>query len=129
MQNYFLKLFWESGWGDVWPQRPDWLILQIFFILFKAAVDDNNVTGRKTRTNILVEAGFLDKLTSISNYAEQSKIIIFVKQGFATTSSTSVFKKSEITPYNTEQEHSLIILRSICFFFIYFYTVNDLKIN
>ena len=96
--------------GDVWPPRPDWLNLQIFFILFKAAVDDNNVTGRKTRTNILVEAGFLDKLTSISNYAEQSKIIIFVKQGFATTSSTSVFKKSDITPYNTEQEHSLIIL-------------------
>ena len=95
---------------------------------FKAAVDDNNVTGRKTRTNILVEAGFLDKLTTISNYAEQSKIIIFVKQGFATTSSTSVFKKSDVTPYNTEQEHSLIIFRQI-YFFIYFHPVNDLKMN
>ena len=104
------------------------LFVNLKFFL-KAAVDDNNVTGRKTRTNILVEAGFLDKLTTISNYAEQSKIIIFVKQGFATTSSTSVFKKSDVAPYNTEQEHSLIIFRLIFLIFIYFHPLNDLKMK
>ena len=73
------------------------------------------MTGKKRRTSIVVEAGFLDKVKTIADYAEQAKLTIHVKQGFAPDASSgllqqasealfsaSLFKNNP--PYNTEQD-------------------------
>ena len=87
--------------------------MNTYFFQIKPVTPDA-MTGKKRRTSIIVEAGFLDKVKTIADYAEQAKLTIHVKQGFAPDASSSLLQQASETlfsaslfknnaPYNTEQ--------------------------